>query len=137
MEDTKAPPLLSKNFQISSFSELLNVVSTNDPHKVKSVILNIESLVKNTTKTSKKLTYNQLRNIFDIVKKEEFAENIYGFVLTLPKLAYIEARQEGEGKEMVNFIRELATSVDTPKQYKAFVEIMTAIVAYHKLHVKS
>jgi CRISPR/Cas system CSM-associated protein Csm2 small subunit len=85
---------------------------------------------------AKKITYTQIRNILQLVKNEDFNNNIASFYRTLPKLAYIEARpqKKPEGKYIITFIRELAGEVETSEEYKSFIDIMDTIVAYHKLY---
>ena len=57
--------------------------------------------------------------------------------MMIPKLAYIEGRpqREKEGKDLISFIRTMATAV-SGNQYKGFREAMNTIVAFHKTHDK-
>lgn len=124
-------------FSIEKFDDLIERLKSEDSTTVKEIIVNIETMVEAKTKTTEKLTYNQLRNIYKIVKKDDFKNKPNEFIFILPELAYIEARQKGEGRELVNFIREFATAIKPENDYAYFEKFMTALVAYHKLHVKS
>ena len=136
---TKQHPFLEKYFGNKSFEQLLSDVQSNKPENIKAMIGSIEKMMKTY---ATKITYSQIRNIFQLVKNEEkyTGENGLGeFYKTLPKLAYTEARlkEKDEGRKVVSFIRELAGAVTQKEQYPAFVDIMDAIVAYHKLHGKN
>jgi len=87
-------------------------------------------------KHAKKITYTQLRNVLANVKKKEFEEDYTGLLRAIPKLAYMEGRQQKEkgGEAIIAFIRELAFEVKSNNEYKAFEEIINTLVAYHKVH---
>ncbi len=76
------------------------------------------------------LSYTQLRNILQEVKQNE--ENL---VVIIPKLAYMEARQEKpKQKELVRYIRELLEKAIEAEKEKVFIEYMDTLVAYHKYY---
>ncbi|MDP2722170.1 MAG: type III-A CRISPR-associated protein Csm2, partial [Bacteroidales bacterium] len=76
------------------------------------------------------LSYTQLRNILQEVKQNEKNP-----VVIIPKLAYMEARQEKtKQKELVRFIRELLVKSIKEKKTSIFLEYMNTLVAYHKYY---
>ena len=109
----------------------IDILKSKNEKKIKRLINEIEYKVKTE---GKNLTYNQLRNIFQILKDDKFENDISLFYLVLPKLAYIQARQKATAANFVGFLREQANKVETSEDYKAFVEFMNTIVAFHKLY---
>ncbi len=124
---------LKEYFDGKSFEELLSLNNQSDPAQVKAIIEEVEKMMK---ANARNITYTQLRNILQVVKKEEFKNNLSSFYKVIPKLAYMEARpqKKEEGKKVITFIRQMAGSVSTPEQYKGFEEVMNTLVAYHKLY---
>ena len=133
-EIQKENELLKKYFGAKSFEDLLQLGESSSPKEVKETIDGINKMMENN---SRNITYTQVRNILQLVKNEDYENNISKFFMVIPKLAYIEARpQKNEaGKKIIRFIRELANNVNTDaSNYKGFVEILNTIVAFHKLH---
>ena len=132
-DTTKKSVLLEKYFNDKTFDELLSI-SSEDAKGVKETIQNIEMMMKDY---AREISYTQIRNILQLVKNEEYrGENGLGsFYKVLPLLAYTEARlsPKDEGRKLVEFIRQLASSVNN-NQYDTFIDIMNTIVAYHKLN---
>lgn len=130
----KESDLLRDYFPNHSFEELLTMGENAPPKLVKSIIEGVDKMMK---KYASKITYTQIRNILQLVKNDEFEQNISKFFMVIPKLAYIEARpqKQVEGKEIIQFIRNLANHVENDaSNYQGFVEILNTIVAFHKLH---
>lgn len=125
--------LLEVFFKDKSYTELLDPNNHDDSTFVKNLIEQIEKMME---VYSSKITYTQVRNILQIVKKEDFENNITAFYKVIPRLAYMEARpqKKAEGKFVITFIRELAGGVNTKEEYKSFIEILDTLVAYHKLY---
>ncbi len=135
--ETQQHAFLGKYFDNKSFSDVLLAAGSKKPDEIRMLNESIEAMQKG--ERSSNLTYTQIRNILQLVKGEKFEKGDPRVELfrILPKLAYIEARlKENEGRNMASFIRLLASSVQEG-QYEAFVDVMDAMVAYHKLHVKS
>ncbi len=82
-----------------------------------------------------KLTTNQLRKFFGEVKRQQlqgYAES--SFVMLKPKLAYAVGRADKKNKirDFYRVISGAMSYVHDEKQFKNFVQIFEAIVAYHK-----
>ena len=84
------------------------------------------------------LTTSQLRRFFGEVKRQQMNKefNKTEFILLKPKLAYAvgRAREKGQSK-ITDFNTVIADAIDKVtdgKQFKNFVNIFEAIVAYHK-----
>ena len=152
--------LLETYFMVNNYSELINFfkpekipeeikddeqklkhfkekATIERSKKVKKLNDNIETMIKDICSSDKKFTYTQLRTIYAVVKNKKFEseQGFDDFYSVIPKLAYIEARQEKDiSKKYVRFIRELANEVENITKYRYFIKIMEAIVAYHKLY---
>jgi CRISPR/Cas system CSM-associated protein Csm2 small subunit len=125
-------PLLEKYFKEKTFDDILNLDENSDPKEVHGIINSFDALMKDY---ASKITYTQLRNILQLVKKEEYETSLSKFYLMIPKLAYIEGRPQKveEGKKLISFIRAMALAVGE-NQYKGFREAMNTIVAFHKTY---
>lgn len=82
-----------------------------------------------------KLTTNQLRKFFGEIKRQQlqgYDESC--FVMLKPKLAYAvgRANKNNKIKDFYKVIAEAMGHVHNEKQFKNFVQIFEAIVAYHK-----
>lgn len=133
MSETKqSHPLLEEYFNGRTFDDILNLNENSDSKLVQEIITSFDKLMKDY---ASKITYTQLRNILQLVKKEEYETSLSSFYMMIPKLAYIEGRpqKDEKGKELISFIRTMATSV-SGNQYKGFREAMNTIVAFHKTH---
>ena len=132
-QPTNSNLLLGRYFEGKSYKELLSIGDSSSSKAIREIIQSTDDMMK---AYARNITYTQIRNILQIVKKEDFEEDLGSFYMVLPKLAYMEARPQKspEGKQVISFIRELAGCVETSSEYKAFKEIMNTIVAYHKLH---
>lgn len=85
--------------------------------------------------TSKKLTTNQLRKFFGEVKRQQMRKfDRSELILLKPKLAYAVARAEKGSKigDFYNVITDAIDKVQNEKEFKNFIKIFEAIVAYHK-----
>lgn len=132
-------PFLDGYFGKKSFEEVLSLAQSKEAEDIQYLIGGVAGMMQD--EDAKNLTYTQVRNILQLVKGEKFdaksEDPRVELFKTLPMLAYIEARlKKNEGREMAAFIRKLATSVGQG-QYSAFIDIMNAIVAYHKLNQNS
>ena len=82
-----------------------------------------------------KLTTNQLRKFFGEVKRQQLLKfNKSDFVMLKPKLAYAVARAD-KGNKIQDFYYVLSNAIDkvtNEKEFKNFIKIFEAIVAYHK-----
>lgn len=83
------------------------------------------------------LTTNQLRKFFGEVKRlQGFSEyRSSEFALLKPKLAYAVARAKDEDAKIHDFYHVIAKAIDiveSKKDFKNFIKIFEAIVAYHK-----
>lgn len=82
-----------------------------------------------------KLTTNQLRKFFGEVKRQQMkGYDKTDFVLLKPKLAYAVGRTKGESK-IKDFYEVMSIAIDevkSEKDFKNFIKIFEAIVAYHK-----
>lgn len=82
------------------------------------------------------LTTSQLRKFFGEVKRQQaqgFDKS--EFVLLKPKLAYAVGRAKDEDAKIHDFYHVLASVIDkieNKKEFKNFIKIFEAIVAYHK-----
>lgn len=83
-----------------------------------------------------KLTTSQLRKFFGEVKRQQaIGYNATDFILLKPKLAYAVGRTKKNNTRMHDFYDVMARAIDTvnnEKQFKNFIKIFEAIVAYHK-----
>lgn len=82
-----------------------------------------------------KLTTNQLRKFFGEVKRQQLqGYNESSFVMLKPKLAYAVGRADGKNKiaDFYKVISEAMSHVKDEAQFRNFVQIFEAIVAYHK-----
>lgn len=82
-----------------------------------------------------KLTTNQLRKFFGEVKRQQMSGyNETDFVLLKPKLAYAVGRTKGKSK-ITDFYEVISIAIDqvsSEAQFKNFIKVFEAIVAYHK-----
>lgn len=82
------------------------------------------------------LTTNQLRKFFGEVKRQQMqGYNETDFVLLKPKLAYAVGRAKGQNPKIKDFYKVMSNAIDQvkdEKQFKNFIKIFEAIVAYHK-----
>jgi CRISPR/Cas system CSM-associated protein Csm2 small subunit len=133
MAETKqSHVLLEEYFGELTFDDILNLNKDSDPILVQKIIKSFDTMMAHY---ASKITYTQLRNILQLVKKEEYETSLSTFYMMLPKLAYIEGRpqKDEKGKQLISFIRAMATAVAND-QYKGFKEAMNTIVAFHKLY---
>lgn len=82
-----------------------------------------------------KLTTNQLRKFFGEVKRQQLqGYNDSSFVMLKPKLAYAVGRADKNNKivDFYKVISEAMSHVRNESQFRNFVQIFEAIVAYHK-----
>ena len=83
-----------------------------------------------------KLTTNQLRKFFGEVKRQQMSGfNETDFVLLKPKLAYAVGRAKQKDSKIKDFYLVISDAIDKVKneqQFKNFIKIFEAIVAYHK-----
>lgn len=99
-------------------------------------------LAKNKTDNSgkeirdTKLTTSQLRKFFGEVKRQQaIGYNPTDFILLKPKLAYAVGRTKKPNTCLHDFYKVMANAIDTvenEKQFKNFIKLFEAIVAYHK-----
>jgi CRISPR-associated protein Csm2 len=87
----------------------------------------------------KELTTTQLRRFFGEVKRIQAKgfdpKEKVEFILLKPKLAYAVARVKDEHAKIHDFYKVLAPAIDiveTEQDFKRFIQIFEAIVAYHK-----
>jgi CRISPR type III-A-associated protein Csm2 len=82
------------------------------------------------------LTTSQLRKFFGEVKRQQAQGfNKSEFVLLRPKLAYAVGRAKDEDAKIHDFYHVLAPvimDVENENEFKNFIKIFEAIVAYHK-----
>jgi CRISPR-associated protein Csm2 len=90
------------------------------------------------------LTTTQLRKFFGEVKRQQalgFNENDKtDFILLKPKLAYAVARSKDEDAKIHDFYWVISNAIDlvkTKDQFRNFIKIFEAIVAYHKANEES
>lgn len=83
-----------------------------------------------------KLTTNQLRKFFGEVKRQQMTGyDPTSFILLKPKLAYAVGRTKGKKSKISDFYLVLSDMIDKVKcdnDFKNFIKIFEAIVAYHK-----
>ncbi len=95
----------------------------------------MERTADGRTKKVTKLTTNQLRKFFGEVKRQQLqGYDESSFVMLKPKLAYAVGRADRNNK-IGDFYKVIATAmnhVHNEHQFKNFVQIFEAIVAYHK-----
>ena len=88
-----------------------------------------------TRKEKTKLTTNQLRKFFGEIKRQQLqGYNESRFVMIKPKLAYAVGRAESKNK-IVDFYKVISDAMGYVKneaQFRNFVQIFEAIVAYHR-----
>jgi len=125
-------------FKGKTFSELLALPPKDSDKKSDEelVLLIINGAEKMMKKHAKKITYTQLRNVMATVKDKKFETDYTGLLRAVPRLAYMQGRPQKKegGDKIIGFIRELAGAVRSNDQYKAFEEIVNALVAYHKVY---
>lgn len=83
----------------------------------------------------KKITRYQLRKFFGEIKRQQLqGYNESSFVMLKPKLAYAVGRADEKNKikDFYKVFAEAMGHVHNEKQFKNFVQIFEAIVAYHK-----
>lgn len=83
-----------------------------------------------------KLTTSQLRRFFGEVKRQQLqGYDESDFVLLKPKLAYAVGRAKEENAKIQDFYYVIANAIDKVQNeddFKRFIKIFEAIVAYHK-----
>lgn len=83
-----------------------------------------------------KLTTSQLRKFFGEVKRQQMVGyDKSDFILLKPKLAYAVGRADKNSK-IRDFYEVLAPAIDmvsNEKEFRNFIKIFEAIVAYHKV----
>lgn len=83
-----------------------------------------------------KLTTSQLRKFFGEVKRQQMVGyNQTDFIMLKPKLAYAVGRA-GKNSKIRDFYEVLAPAIDmvsNETEFKNFITIFEAIVAYHKV----
>lgn len=83
-----------------------------------------------------KLTTSQLRKFFGEVKRQQaIGYNSTDFILLKPKLAYAVGRTKKTNSCLHDFYKVMAIAIDSvenEKQFKNFIKLFEAIVAYHK-----
>ncbi len=114
--------------------DLVLSYSPKDPEKaldtLKIIKMTEKMLEEHCKCKSDALSYTQLRNVLQEVKHNEGNP-----VIVIPKLAYMEARQEKpKQKELVRFIRELLVKSIAEEKTTVFYDYMDALVAYHKYY---
>ncbi|WP_196889313.1 type III-A CRISPR-associated protein Csm2 [Aureivirga sp. CE67] len=77
------------------------------------------------------ITPTQLRNIYNLIKKEN---NVSGMKQLQPKMVYTAARIGGKGKDLVIDMKKDIQNINTYEEVKAFKQYMEAILAYHKFY---
>ncbi|MBS1744805.1 MAG: type III-A CRISPR-associated protein Csm2 [Bacteroidetes bacterium] len=90
------------------------------------------------------LTTSQIRNVFGEMRKIQlngFEEEMSSFLLLRPKLAYAAKRQNAKGMDA--FYELFCTAYDaintedkknSPKQFDQLLQVMEAVLAYHKYY---
>lgn len=82
------------------------------------------------------LTTSQLRKFFGEVKRQQAkGYDKSEFILLKPKLAYAVGRAKDEDAKIHDFYHVLAPvieKIENEKEFKNFIKIFEAIVAYHK-----
>ena len=89
-----------------------------------------------TKSAQNKLTTNQLRKFFGEVKRQQMSGyDVTDFVLLKPKLAYAVGRAKQKDAKIRDFYMVISDAIDKVKneqQFKNFIKVFEAIVAYHK-----
>ncbi|MCR5570282.1 MAG: type III-A CRISPR-associated protein Csm2 [Paludibacteraceae bacterium] len=89
-----------------------------------------------TKSAQNKLTTNQLRKFFGEVKRQQMSGyDVTDFVLLKPKLAYAVGRAKQKDSKIRDFYMVISDAIDKVKneqQFKNFIKVFEAIVAYHK-----
>ena len=89
-----------------------------------------------TKSAQNKLTTNQLRKFFGEVKRQQMSGyKETDFVLLKPKLAYAVGRSKQKDSKIKDFyvvISDAIDKVNNEQQFKNFIKVFEAIVAYHK-----
>lgn len=84
-----------------------------------------------------KLTTSQLRKFFGEVKRQEMiGYHKTDFILLKPKLAYAVGRSTDKNSKIKDFyevLSEMIDQVSNEKEFRRFIKIFEAIVAYHKV----
>ncbi|MEM8896068.1 MAG: type III-A CRISPR-associated protein Csm2 [Bacteroidota bacterium] len=126
------PISADKNKVISS---LLNI--TDHPNAAELVTC-IDDMVRDhfmkfqKGRTTEYLTTNQLRNIYDKVKRLSTPTEMQ---LLRPRLAYAAARQNSkEAQNIVEFLSEVIAKVSNHQEVENFKVFLEAVVGYHKYH---
>lgn len=86
-------------------------------------------------KIREKLTTSQLRKFFGEVKRQQMTGyDVTDFVLLKPKLAYAVGRATKNAKieDFYVVLSDAIDKVENEVQFKNFIKIFEAIVAYHK-----
>lgn len=83
-----------------------------------------------------RLTTSQIRNIYGELKRIQmkgFEAERTSFLLLLPKMAYAAKRNKNDGLTAFKKVFDkLHTNVKTAEQYNNMMNLMEAILAYHK-----
>lgn len=83
-----------------------------------------------------RLTTSQLRKFFGEVKRQQMeGYDETAFILLKPKLAYAVGRAKEKNAKIKDFYEVMSAAIDLVHnecQFKRFVQIFEAIVAYHK-----
>lgn len=84
------------------------------------------------------MSTSQLRKFFGEVKRIEMQYNASDVAMLNPLLAYAVGRDEGKTKikDFQEEISKAISAITTEKEFKNFVDIFEAIVAYHKCYEK-
>lgn len=131
-KSTKLPT--AEDFKSEDFKHSYNVLLEMYAAQNQSQLINdIQNFVQNRFffKGKENITTNQLRNIYDQVKKS----HINQVQMIRPKLAYVAARQNNPlAREIVKFFDELINNIDNEKKLESFKDFFEAIVAYHKFY---
>ncbi|HPD64663.1 MAG TPA: type III-A CRISPR-associated protein Csm2 [Bacteroidia bacterium] len=94
----------------------------------------------------KELSTSQLRKFFGEMKRLQIQEfddkNLWlaNFRMIKPKLAYAVGRETSPNPKIIDFYHELEigiNAVETKEHFQNFVQIVEAIVAYHKFFEKN
>ena len=96
----------------------------------------IDKQGKRKTNRFAAFTTSQLRKFFGEVKRQQMEGfNETDFILLKPKLAYAVGRAKDPNAKINDFYLVIANAIDrvkNEKQFKNFIQIFEAIVAYHK-----
>ena len=132
---------------VANFTQLVNRAKQLRNLKIDDLVLPQGTLDQLAKHFSKSLKTTQLRRVFHDIKRleqtarrirsEEFSHIRTQLALTLPELAYAYGR-EVIPKEFYDFMRSLLHPPNERFQGKEdvqrLVEILTALLAYHKFH---